>query len=142
MNPIMTHIALHVADLTAEITFFQQYCGLVICQEREDHGKRIVWMSEPGKEKQFIVVLIPGGCGYKQESSDYSHLGFALDSREAVDQVSSTARQDDCLLWEPRDNPYPVGYYCGVTAPSGHVIEFSYGQPLGPGAPGRVDWEL
>ncbi|MCX4198148.1 sugar phosphate nucleotidyltransferase [Methylobacterium organophilum] len=32
------------------------------------------------------------------------------------------------------DEPYPVGYYCGVRDPAGNYVEFSYGQPLGPGA--------
>ncbi len=30
------------------------------------------------------------------------------------------------LVWRPRDEPFPVGYYCGVRDPDG--------QPLGPGA--------
>ncbi|MDO8695654.1 MAG: VOC family protein, partial [Pseudomonas sp.] len=36
--------------------------------------------------------------------------------------------------WPPRDEPYPVGYYCGVRDPAGNYVEFSYGQPLGPGS--------
>jgi len=39
-----------------------------------------------------------------------------------------------CLLWAPREEPYPVGYYCGLRDPDGNAVEFSYGQPLGPGA--------
>jgi hypothetical protein len=27
-----------------------------------------------------------------------------------------------------------VGYYCGLRDPDGNSVEFSYGQPLGPGA--------
>ncbi|HHM4583493.1 TPA: VOC family protein, partial [Pseudomonas aeruginosa] len=39
-----------------------------------------------------------------------------------------------CLVWAPRDEPYPVGYYCGLRDPAGNYVEFSYGQPLGPGS--------
>jgi hypothetical protein len=28
-----------------------------------------------------------------------------------------------------------VGYCCGVRDPDGRFVEFSHGQPLGPGAP-------
>jgi hypothetical protein len=47
---------------------------------------------------------------------------------------AAKAQAAGCLIWAQRDEPYPVGYYCGVQDPAGHYIEFSYGQPLGPGA--------
>ncbi|MEM7255614.1 MAG: hypothetical protein AAF493_29800, partial [Pseudomonadota bacterium] len=48
--------------------------------------------------------------------------------------VAQKASDAGCLVWPPRDEPYPVGYYCGVKDPDGNFVEFSYGQPLGPGA--------
>ena len=42
--------------------------------------------------------------------------------------------EEGCLVWAARDEPYPVGYYCGLRDPDGNFVEFSYGQPLGPGA--------
>ena len=57
-----------------------------------------------------------------------------MESREAVDAVAKRAEQEGCLVWPPRQEPYPVGYYCGVRDPDGKMVEFSYGQPLGPGA--------
>ena len=79
-------------------------------------------------------MLVPGGPGQPQAATDYSHLGFALDSRTAVDAIADKARATGYLVWEPREEPYPVGYYCGIRAPDGNMVEFSYGQPLGPGA--------
>jgi hypothetical protein len=67
---------------------------------------------------------------------DYSHLGFALPSRAAVDTIAARVRLAGYLVWEPRQEPYPVGYYCGVRDPDGNMVKFSYGQPLGPAAPG------
>jgi catechol 2,3-dioxygenase-like lactoylglutathione lyase family enzyme len=78
--------------------------------------------------------LIPGGRGRDQPPDDFSHLGFALANRAAVDAVADQARKDGLLVWEPVDEPYPVGYYCGVRDPDGNFVEFSYGQPLGPGS--------
>lgn len=132
----MTHVALHVSDVMACAAFYQQYCALEIVHERRssDTGEPIYWMAEAGRERQLIIVLLPGGRRRNQPTNDYSHLGFALGSREQVDGVAERARQAGRLIWEPREEPYPVGYYCGVRDPNGMTVEFSYGQPLGPGA--------
>ena len=138
MNPVLTHIALHVRDLEPCIAFYQSYAGLRLIHDRRSDGKRVVWLSEQGKETSFILVLLPGGPGRNQDPEDFSHLGFALESRAAVDAIADRARADGILAWEPRQEPYPVGYYCGVRDPDGNFVEFSYGQPLGPGAPTQV----
>ncbi|MFL1585937.1 VOC family protein [Stutzerimonas stutzeri] len=134
MRPTLTHLALHVPDLDACIAFYTRFCGMRVFHERPGKGSRIVWMAEPGKEREFIFVIMPGGMDRSLAENDYSHFGFAMASREDVDAVAELARADGCLIWEPRDEPYPVGYYCGVRDPAGNYVEFSYGQPLGPGA--------
>ncbi|WP_282604245.1 VOC family protein [Pelagibius sp. Alg239-R121] len=135
MTPRLTHIALHLRDLEASIGFYRDICGMNIVHQREDEGTRVVWMAEPGRETEFIFVLIPGGPGRDQAENDFSHFGFALDSRDAVDRVAEVAERAGYLAWPPRQEPYPVGYYCGVRDPDGNFVEFSYGQPLGPSDP-------
>ena len=136
MTPSFTHLALHVRDLEACVGFYRDFCGLAVVHERSGSGGApIVWLAEPGRERELIFVLLPGGPGRDQEANDFSHLGFALDSREAVDAVAARAEAAGCLAWAPRQEPYPVGYYCGLKDPDGNFVEFSYGQPLGPGAP-------
>ena len=134
MPPALTHIALHVRDLDACIAFYREFCGMTVVHERSDHGHRVVWLAEPGKETDFILVMIPGGPGRRQAEQDYSHFGFALESRAAVDAMADRAAAAGRLVWPPREEPFPVGYYCGVRDPDGNFVEFSYGQPLGPGA--------
>jgi catechol 2,3-dioxygenase-like lactoylglutathione lyase family enzyme len=134
MRPTLTHLALHVPDLQACIAFYERFCGMHVFHERPGKGSRIVWMAEPGKEREFIFVMMPGGMDRALAMDDYSHFGFALASREEVDEIADRAREDGCLIWEPRDEPYPVGYYCGLRDPAGNYVEFSFGQPLGPGA--------
>lgn len=134
MRPTLTHLALHVPDLDACIEFYARFCGMHVFHERAGKGSRIVWMAEPGKEREFIFVIMPGGKDRSLGTDDYSHFGFALASREEVDAIAERAREHGCLIWEPRDEPYPVGYYCGLRDPAGNYVEFSYGQPLGPGA--------
>ena len=135
MRPVFTHIALHVRDLAACVRFYEDFCGLAIVHERGAPGSPgVVWLAEHGRETEFVIVLIPGGPGRDQAERDFSHFGFALDTRAAVDAMADRAREAGCLVWEPRQEPYPVGYYCALRDPDGNFVEFSHGQPLGPGA--------
>ena len=137
MSITLTHIALHVQDLDACISFYQEYAGLRIVRDRRPHGsngKRIVWLAEIGKENEFILVVLPHGPKKQQQESDFSHLGFAMESKKAVDSLAFKAKQAGILVWPCKQEPFPVGYYCGIKDPDGNFVEFSYGQPLGPGA--------
>ena len=127
----LTHIALHVADLDACVDFYRSYCGLEICHDRQDGGARVVWLAEPGKTGQSVLVMIDGGPRRDQSDHDYSHLGFALPSRQAVDAIADRAQRDGILAWGVRDEPPPTGYYCGVRDPDGQFVEFSFDQPVG-----------
>ena len=133
----MTHVAYHVADVRACIRFYEHFCAMKVIHERGDDTKtvHVVWMAEEGREHEFIMVLVNGGDQWTQAENDYRHLGFAVGAREEVDRLASLAKERGCLFWPPREEPYPVGYYCGIVDPNGNVVEFSYGQPLGPGAP-------
>ncbi len=93
MRPTLTHLALHVPDLDACIAFYQRFCGMQVIHERPGKGTRIVWMAEPGKEHQFIFVIMPGGQDRNLAANDYSHFGFALGSRAEVDRIAAMAEQ-------------------------------------------------
>ncbi len=136
MAAAFTHLALHVRDLEACVRFYRDFCGMCVVHERagESDADRIVWLAEPMREQEFIFVLLPGGPGRHSSETDYSHFGFALESRAAVDAIAEKARGAGCLAWPPRQEPYPVGYYCGLRDPDGNFVEFSYGQPLEAGA--------
>lgn len=136
MRPVLTHIALHVRDLAATLQFYETLCELRCVHRRGDPKQRgaVAWLAEPGREREFILVLIAGGPTRSVQGDDFSHLGFAVDSCDAVDRMAERGRQAGCLAWAPRQEPYPVGYYCALRDPDGNFVEFSYGQPLGPGA--------
>ena len=131
----LTHIAIQVRDLDDSIAFYRDFCGLKLVHDRGADGRRVVWMAEPGQEKHFIFVFMQGDARPPQHERDYSHLGFALQSKDAVDAIAARAELHGWLVWAPRQEPYPVGYYCGLKDPDGYFVEFSYGQPIGPGAP-------
>lgn len=134
MRPTLTHLALHVADPEACVAFYADLCGLIEVHRRGSGEHTTLWLAESGREQEFVIVLIGGGARRDQAPGDFSHLGFALASRAEVDAVAARAESLGALAWPAREDPYPVGYYCGVRDPEGRVVEFSYGQPLGPGA--------
>jgi catechol 2,3-dioxygenase-like lactoylglutathione lyase family enzyme len=134
MTPAFTHCALHVADLDRSIDFYARYCGLKIVKEHGAAEKRVVWLASPGAEESFVLVLLGGGPERNPDEEDMTHYGFGVPSREDVDKIAEQAKADGRLHWPPRDYAPPTGYLCGVKDPTGYVVEFSYGQPLGPHA--------
>ena len=132
--PELTHIALHVQDLEACVRFYKAYCGLVTTHDRGVGDSRVVWLGAIGQEREFALVLISGGASHAQPPGNHGHLGFACTSRAEVDAIAARAEREGRLAWPPREHAFPVGYYCGVIDPNGAFVEFSYGQPLGPGA--------
>ena len=91
----LTHIALHVRDLQACVDFYCSYAGLDEVHRRHTGGKDVVWLAEAGREREFILVILPGGPGRNQLPQDFSHLGFALESHTAVDAVAERARRSE-----------------------------------------------
>lgn len=136
MKPAFTHLAMHVANLEATIRFYEDVCGMQVSHRRGGAGghSEVVWMAEKDRGLDYVLVFIDGGPRRDQAHEDFSHLGFAVESRSAVDDVAERGREAGCLAMGPHESPFPVGYYCGLTDPDGTLVEFSYGQPLGPGA--------
>jgi lactoylglutathione lyase len=132
MKPAFTHCALHVRDLDPSLAFYRSYCGLEVVKEHGEGAGRTVWLASPGEAENFVLVLLGGGAARKQDQDDMTHYGFAVASREEIDAIAARGRKEGCLHWEPRDYAPPTGYLCAVKDPTGYIIEFSYGQPLGP----------
>ncbi|MBK1698494.1 VOC family protein [Rhodovibrio salinarum] len=136
MTAMITHIALHVADVEACIAFYRDVCALEIVHERAagSGDGRVVWMAAAGQETSFVLVLLPGGPGAQRAAGDFSHIGFAVARPAGVDEMAEVGRARGCLMMEPVDEGYPVGRFVCLQDPDGNIVEFSYGQPLGPGA--------
>lgn len=101
MRPALTHVALHVNDLEACIGFYADYCALSVTHRREG----VAWMAEPGREREFILVFLAGGKGAGQAADDYGHLGFALESRAAVDAIAEKAKRTRDSSGRPATSP-------------------------------------
>lgn len=134
MKTAFTHCALHVADVDASIAFYEDYCGMKVVHSHGEEPSRTVWMASPGYESQFVLVLVSGGEGHAQDKDDMTHYGIAVAARAEIDRIAERGREEGRLHWEPQEHPHPVGYLCALKDPDGYIVEFSYGQPLGPGA--------
>lgn len=139
-TPNLTHIALHCADLNRSVDFYDRMCGLKVVHKRQHAETTVAWIAEPGRECRLVMVLIGGAKSHaRQAEDDFSHLGFAVATKASVDDiVASAVSYGYEVSWQPTELPYPVGYFCGVRDPDGNVIEFSYGQPLGPGSEDKM----
>lgn len=142
MTSTLTHIALHVEDSEKCALFYSDYCGMHECRRHGSKENPVIWMASEGQDKHFVIVLIAGGPPTPSIGSGFSHLGFALPTNTDVDKIAGRAKKEGCLLWEPRQDPWPASYYCGVVDPGGNQVEFSCGQPLGADTPIRPDWEI
>ena len=131
MTPEFTHCALHVRDLDESIAFYESYCGLRIVKEHGKGKERTVWMAQAGEGDGFVLVLLGGGPERAAEQRRYDALRLRRRIPRRCREVAERGRREGRLFWEPQEFPPPTGYLCAVRDPSGYIIEFSYGQPLG-----------
>ncbi len=103
-----THIAMALRNLDTSTAFYQDFWCLEIVHAQGDAQDRVVWMTQPGKANDFIFVFMTGDVCPPQEPRDFSHFGFALESRDAVDALAERGRLSQNLIWPPRDESYPV----------------------------------
>jgi len=82
-------------------------------------------MTKPDEDPLFVLVIVQ-----EEVKSRLDHFGFQCESREEVDRIAELARQQDTLLEPPVDIGGVVGYFTMIRDPDGHLVEFTFGQPL------------
>lgn len=128
----LTHIALDVTSTEQSAGFYTQWCGMEEVHRRTTGNGDIVWLSSPGYKEAFVLVLLPGRERPRQLHPGHSgHLGFAVEAEEDVHDIARKGQDSGILIWDVEDHGPPVGVLCGIQDPDGHVVEFSYGQPIG-----------
>jgi catechol 2,3-dioxygenase-like lactoylglutathione lyase family enzyme len=123
-----THITINASDLDASVDFYTSLCGLSIVRDRRLEGRHNVWLgplTEAGIDPVFVLVLVQD-----EVKSRLDHFGFQCDSRAEVDRIAEAARQQGTLIQKPVDAGGVVGYFAMVRDPDGHIVEFTFGQPL------------
>jgi catechol 2,3-dioxygenase-like lactoylglutathione lyase family enzyme len=121
-----THITLPVSDLARSVAWYERHCGLAIVRDRRPGGT--VWLGvapAPGQSPQFVLVL-----AQEPIAAPFDHLGFQCDSRAEVDAIAAAAAQRGELARPPKDSGGAVGYWTQLRDPDGHLVEFTFGQPI------------
>jgi len=126
----LTHIALAVTSADASIEFYSKYAGMQIVHERidSDSGRRVLWISD--KTRPFVIVLIEDTSA-EPILLPMAHLGVGCESRDEVDRLCAMAKAEGCLVKDPVDSGYPVGYWAFLRDPDGHSLELAFGQEVG-----------
>jgi len=123
-----THITINVSDLDRSVEFYTSFCRLTIVRDRRLEGRHNVWLGPPtpsGEDPAFVLVMVQD-----KVTARLDHFGFQCDSREEVDHIAEHARQQNILIERPTDICGVVGDFGMVRDPDGHLIEFTFGQPL------------
>jgi catechol 2,3-dioxygenase-like lactoylglutathione lyase family enzyme len=143
---VLTHIALPVRDLEAQLAFYAKYTNMKVIHERKDPetGLRTAWIANQRDlteaAARFVIVLIEGSVpkdvvgDIKEEYTfltSFSHLGISLDTRADVDRIAEMAKEEGILFLGPMYRNEVVGYICLIKDPDGNNVEFSVEQILG-----------
>ena|SRR5258705_11170840 len=123
-----THITISVSNIERSIEFYTSFCKLSVLRDRRQEGGGTVWLGpnpSPGKDPIFLLVI-----GEDEVTSHMDHLGFQCELREQVDQIAELGRQLGILAVPPTDAGGSVGYFTILRDPDGHLVEFTYGQPI------------
>ena len=120
----LTHIALQVTNLQKSYEFYSKYAAMEIVHERPG----VIWISD--KTRPFVIVLFKSKTVTNPLIPD-SHIGIGVKSKAEVDRLCILAKQDKCLVSEPKDSGYPVGYWAYLKDPDNHTLEISFGQEVG-----------
>ena len=128
MPPRWTHITINTTDIDRSVEFYTSLCGLSIVRDRRLEGRHNVWLgpkTNPREDPIFVLVIVQDAVKARLD-----HFGFQCDSREEVDRIAELAKEQNILVEPPTDLGGVVGYFVMVRDPDGHLVEFTYGQPL------------
>ena len=123
-----THITINVSNIDVSVDFYTSFCGLTIVRDRRIEGRHNVWLgptAKPGEDPTFVLVIVQ-----EEVKARLDHFGFQCDSRAEVDRIAELGRQQNILVEPPVDIGGVVGYFTMVRDPDGHLVEFTFGQPL------------
>lgn len=123
-----THITLPLSDLDGSVRFFTEVCGLSVVRDRREEGGNTVWLGPKppaGEDPTFVLV-----AQHAPVREPLDHFGFQCTSRAEVAAIGARAAEEGSLVEGPTDLGGSVGYFVVVREPSGHLVEFTHGQPL------------
>jgi catechol 2,3-dioxygenase-like lactoylglutathione lyase family enzyme len=123
----LTHFVLKVKDLDRSVAFYRRLGGLEVVRDGRPRG-HTVWLAPPAREpgpSAFVIVL------YQTEvDARLDHVGFQCDSRAEVDRIAAEGARLGILAAPAQEGGGDIGYVTMLRDPDGHLVEFTFGQPL------------
>jgi lactoylglutathione lyase len=116
-----------VAEFERSIEFYSSFCGLSVVRDRRPEGGT-VWLGpsvEPDEKPAFVLVISEG-----EVACPVDHLGFQCDARADVERIAERGRELGILVHPPTDSGGSVGFWTTLRDPDGHLVEFTFGQPI------------
>lgn len=134
-SPRWTHIAVPVRDIDRSVAWYIDYTPLTLIARRHDDDGEGAWLADPATTAApFVLVLVAMDADSDgppvATMAPFAHIGIELPSRADVDDIAARGAAADCLAWEARRLPPPVGYICALTDPDGNMVEFSFDQQV------------
>ena len=123
-----THITIGVSDIERSVKFFKEFCDFCVIRDRRKEGGGTVWLGYETPEGEFPTYILV--ISEEENILPLDHFGFQCDSREEVDKIAEKAKELGILIHPPTDSGGSVGYWTIIREPSGHLVEFTFGQPL------------
>lgn len=81
--------------------------------------------SDTGADPAFVLVIHRG-----EVREPLDHFGFQCGLRDEVIAIADRARASGTLVRGPTEHGGVLGLTAVVREPSGHLVEFTHGQPL------------
>jgi catechol 2,3-dioxygenase-like lactoylglutathione lyase family enzyme len=138
MAPRWTHVVLKVAELDRSIAFYRRFCALEVVRDGRPAG-HTVWLApaalpvrgEAGSPRaagdlpSFVLVLYQTRIDCRID-----HVGFQCDARADIDGIAAQGERLGILAEPPFDGGGDIGYVTMLRDPDGHLVEFTFGQPI------------
>jgi len=125
MSKALTHIALNVRDRAASEAFYRDWAGMVNATPNQDHAAP--WLSTPGQEGRFALVLVPGAkAAHRQDSSDETHIGIIMESEAALDALYVRAQREGNVHSPLHEGAQSGRRSFSVLDPDGNVVQFTW----------------
>ncbi|HTK85669.1 MAG TPA: VOC family protein [Patescibacteria group bacterium] len=125
MSRALTHIALNVRDRAASEAFYRDWAGMV--NSTPDQNHQAPWLSTPGQEGRFALVLVPGAPGpHRQDEGDETHIGIIMESEAALDALYERAQHEGIVHTGLHEGVMSGRKAFSVSDPDGNVVQFTF----------------
>lgn len=126
--PEWHHVLLKVKDADLSIHFYSNYMGMAaVLDQKDNDGGRWVWLRfSENPTAPFLVLKEENGPKPPLTRPILPLLSFRLGDLKPVEEIGSKAKEEGCLVEAAHYGGHMRGYFCLVSDPDGHLLEFAY----------------